>query len=109
MKNEIEIGKEQEDELSDLSWSKIVDIVQKENSKASDLVNSCALDLEEVRNGIKRLKTELSILEFQEEKLIKAAQDIAKHLEKKLPLGVQRDGYIIVISDSNLLIEKNVI
>jgi len=38
-----------------------------------------------------------------------AAKLVAQHLEKPLPLAVKRLDYIVVLSDADLTIERNVI
>jgi hypothetical protein len=95
--------------IDDLSWSNIVNLVQHEEIKGADLLNTCAKELEAVREEIKGFEHDLQCVKSREQTLLRASQDIAKHLKKQLPLAVQRKGYIVVLSADNLTIERNVI
>lgn len=93
----------------DLSWSGIVDFIQSENSKGADLLDCLAIELEDVRKELFELEDKTNRVKNREKTLLRAGQDVAKHLKKELPLAVQRQGYIVVLSTNNLSIERNVI
>lgn len=95
--------------IDDLSWTNIVKIIQKEEIKGADLLNTCANELEEVRKEIAELESKVSRVKSREQTLLRASYDVARYLKKELPLIVQRQGYIVVLSLENLSIERNVI
>ena len=95
--------------IDDLSWSNIVNLIQHEEIKGADLLNTCANELEEVRKEIAELESKVNRVKSREQTLLRASYDVAKQLKKELPLAVQRQGYIIVLSKENLSIERNVI
>ena len=95
--------------IDDLSWSNIVKLIQHQDIKGADLLNTCANELEEVRKEIAEIESKLNRTKSRGETLLRASYDVAKHLKKELPLVVQRQGYIVVLSKDNLTIERNVI
>ena len=95
--------------IYDLSWSNIVKLIQYEDIKGADLLNTCANELEDVRKEIAELESKVNRAKSREKTLLRASYDVAKHLKKELPLVVQRQGYIVVLSKDNLTIERNVI
>jgi hypothetical protein len=95
--------------IDDLSWSNIVKLIQHEETKGADLLNTCANELEEIRKEIAELQSKINRIKSREETLLRASYDIAKHLKRELPLGVQRQGYIVILSKNDLSIERNVI
>lgn len=95
--------------LDDLSWSNIVKIIQHEDIKGADLLNAFAIELEEVRKEYFDLTVKVENLSQREHRLLIASQHVVKHLSKQLPLIVQRQGYIVVLSEDNLTIDRNVI
>lgn len=95
--------------IDDLSWSNIVAILQGEEINGADLLNTCACELEEVRQQIKGYESALNRVKSRERTLLQAGQYVAKHLKKELPLAVKRQNYIVVLSKENLTIERNVI
>lgn len=48
--------------IDDLSWSNIVKLIQQEDIKGADLLNTCAIELEEVRKTIAELESEINRL-----------------------------------------------
>ena len=95
--------------IDDLSYSNLVHIIQGENIKGADVIGICASELESVREKIVRSERELSNLRSRESALIDASQKVAKHLNKELPLSVQRQGYIVIVSEKDVSIERNII
>jgi hypothetical protein len=45
----------------------------------------------------------------REKTILRASKDIVKHIKRELPLTVKRQDYLVVVSESNLTIETNVI
>ena len=95
--------------IEDLSWSNIVKLIQGEESIAGDILNTCANELELVRTSIEKTQSLLNRTKSRENTLLRASQDIVKHLKRELPLAVKRQDYIVVVSNDNLSIERNVI
>jgi hypothetical protein len=95
--------------IDDLSYSNLVNIIQGEDIKAADVLHSCANELEEIRSQIIETETNLIKLKSRENSLIQASQNVMKHIKKEPPLIVQRSGYVVVVYDNNVLIERNVI
>ena len=58
-------------------------------------------EIEQVQNKLHQLKTRRDIVN-------NGANHVLKHLEKKAPLAVQRTGFIVVVTDKNISIERNV-
>ena len=95
--------------IDDLSYSNLVNIIQGEDIKAGDVLYACVNELEEIRDQINETETLLSKLKCRENSLLQASQNVMKHIKKEPPLIVQRNGYVIVITENNLIIERNVI
>ena len=95
--------------IDDLRYSNIVDLVQSGEVEASDLLNILSIELEELRENKEITEGILSRLKNREETILRASQDVAKHIKKELPLSVIREKYIVILSKDNLLIERNVI
>lgn len=93
----------------DLSWSGIVDQIQHEKIKGADLINTIALQKEDVDKQISDAEIKLQQLNTVRLKLMQGALMVAKHLEIKAPLVVQRKDYIINVSSEDLTIDRNVI
>lgn len=95
--------------IDDLSYSNLVSIIQGEEIKAGDVLNTCAKELEEIRNEIIETESKLMKLKSRENSLIHASQNVLKHIKREHPLSVQRQGYIVIVTDNDLIIDKNVI
>jgi len=95
--------------IDDLSYSNLVNLIQGEEIKGADLLNDFALELEGVRKEIADYESTLSRIKSREQTLLRAGQDVAKHLQKDIPLAVKRNLYIVVLSKENLTVERNVI
>lgn len=95
--------------IEDLSYSKIVDIVQHEISIGGDILVEIALEKEDIDKQILDAEIKLQSLKTRELQLRKASLLVLKHLNRKTPLAVKRQDFIVVVSDSNISIEENVI
>ena len=95
--------------IDDLSFSNLVNIIQGEEIKGADVLNSIANEMEEIKFIIKKLEKDLEIAKNREGSLIAGAQRVMQHLKKEYPLAVQRNGYIVVVTKENISIERNVI
>jgi DNA-binding protein H-NS len=93
----------------DLSLPSLSEVIQKNESVASDLVSEIANGLEEIKSQINEYETHLESLRWRKKELTIGCINIAKHLEKTLPLAVSREKSIIIISESDVKIERNVI
>jgi hypothetical protein len=95
--------------IDDLSFSNIVNIIQGEEIKGGDVLNSIAHEMEENKKIIEKLEKDLERAKNREGSLIAGTQRVMQHLKKEYPLAVQRKGYIVVITDKNISIERNVL
>ncbi len=95
--------------LNDLSYSKIVNLIQGDEIIAGDMIDDLAIELEAIRKFIEEQEAKLKGMLFREQMIISAGQHVARHLKKELPLSVQRQKYVVVLSNDNLKIERNVI
>jgi len=95
--------------IDDLSYSNLVDIIQGEDIKAADVLTSIAYEAEETNIIISKLEMDLAISKTRKKALIDGAKKVLKHIEKEPPLAVQRNGFIVVVTDENISIERNVI
>lgn len=95
--------------IDDLSYSGLVGIIQGDKRAAADTINSCALELEALLEQIKKVEAHLASLNSRKASLIYASELICKHMKLQRPLAVQRQGYIVVITEHNMSIERNVL
>tara|TARA_R110000851_G_scaffold136054_1_gene271668 strand:+ start:381 stop:671 length:291 start_codon:yes stop_codon:yes gene_type:complete len=95
--------------IEDLSFSKIVDIIQHDNKVASEMLVQIAKEKEIVDNNYQDLEIKLQQLKTRQLQLKKGALLVLKHLKKETPLAVQKDGFIVVVSEDNVSIERNVL
>jgi hypothetical protein len=95
--------------IEDLSYSGLGNLIQGEEIKAADILNECAVELERVNVNVNELEHSLKVLKSRQEDLIRAGALIAKHLKRELPLAVKRQNYLVIVSENNLTIERNVI
>jgi hypothetical protein len=95
--------------IDDLSFSNIVNIIQGEEIKGGDVLNSIAHEMEENKKIIEKLEKDLERAKNREGSLITGTQRVMQHLKKEYPLAVQRNGYIVVVTDKNISIERNVL
>lgn len=95
--------------IDDLSYSGISDFIQGEEIKGADFLNAIASRKEIVDSEIQELESKLNSLKSERTNLVHGAGLVLKHLKKEIPLAVQRQGYIVVVTDKNITIERNVI
>lgn len=96
-------------DTKDLSYSKVVDMIQGEEVKGADLLTKIAEEREELTKEIKELETKLDSLQTRRGILWSGAKKVMKHLKLEAPLVVQRQSFIVVVDDENMEIERNVI
>lgn len=118
-RDEVSNGQEHQDDVSpeqynrtkidDLSYSGIVKLIQGNQYKGGDLLNSIALEVEETEKKIENIEKELSVVKSNKRSLFEACSCVLNHLKKEMPAYIQRDGYVIVIAKNCVKIERNVI
>ena len=94
--------------IDDLSFSGITDLIQGEEIKGADILVNIALEKEELEAEIEQVQNKLHQLKTRCNIVNNGANHVLKHLEKKAPLAVQRTGFIVVVTDKNISIERNV-
>mgnify|MGYP003435509382 FL=1 len=95
--------------IDDLSFSNLVNLIQGEEIKGADILNSIAHEMEENNEIIKKLETDLARAKSRKGSLIEGSQRVLQHLKKEYPLAVKRDKYIVVVTKENISIERNVL
>lgn len=95
--------------IDDLSYSNLVNLIQGDEVKAADILNSIAHEMEENKATIKKLEKDLELSKNREGSLIAGTQRVMQHLKKDYPLAVQRNGYIVIVTKENISIERNVL
>lgn len=95
--------------IEDLSYSNLVSIIQNDEQVAGVCLNDLAFECEELSESIQNAEFKLDIMKKRRSAVVDAAQNIAKHINKSIPLAVQRSGYIVVVSSKNISVERNVI
>lgn len=95
--------------IDDLSYSNLVNIIQGEEIKGADVLNSIAHEMEENNKIIKKLENDLACAKGRKDSLIEGSKRVLQHLKNEAPLAVQRNGYIVVVTTENISIECNVL
>lgn len=95
--------------IEDLSWSKIVDLIQHENIKGADMLVEIANEKEQIDKDFLDAEIKLQGIKTRQLQLKKGALLVLKHLKKEAPLVVQRKDFIVVVTDVNVSIERNVL
>jgi len=95
--------------IEDLSWSKIVDLIQHENIKGADMLIEIATEKEQIDKDLLDAEIKLQGIKTRQLQLKKGALLILKHLKREPPLAVKRKDFIVVVSDTNITIERNVL
>lgn len=95
--------------IDDLSYSNIVNIIQFEEIKGADTLNCIALEMEENNKIIEKLESDLARAKGRKDTLISGSKRVLQHLKKEYPLAVQRNNYIVVVTERNISIERNVL
>ncbi len=97
------------EKIKDLSFNNLVNIIQGNEIKAGDTLTLLAEEMEFVKTKITEYEKQLNYFKGRKEALITASSLVVKHINRELPLAVKRQDFIIVVSDKNISIEKNVI
>lgn len=97
------------DRIQDLSFSNLVNIVQKDEEKAKYCLIKFADEMEFVKYKIQDLEKQLTYLKGRKESLIESAHQVCNMIEKPIPLAVISDGCIVVVSEISISIESNVL
>jgi acyl-CoA reductase-like NAD-dependent aldehyde dehydrogenase len=95
--------------IDDLSYSNLVNLIQGEESKAADILNTIALEMEEHNSYLAELESKLNCAKSRKESLIAGAKRVMHHIKRDYPLSVKRQDYIVVVTEENISIERNVI
>ena len=95
--------------IDDLSFSNIVNLIQGSETIAADILNNIAHEMEENKKIIEKLEKDLQLAKNREGSLIAGTQRVMQHLKKEYPLAVKRKDYIVVVTERNITIERNVI
>ena len=95
--------------IKDLRFSNLVNLIQGEETNAADVLHTIALEMDENNKIIKGLENQLSIAKGRKDALISGTQKVMKHIKKEYPLAVKRQDYIVVVTEDNISIERNVI
>lgn len=95
--------------IDDLSYSNIIGLVNHCPDTAKELLIQIAKEKEVVDNNLQSLEVQLQELTTRHSQLKKGSLLVLKHLKKETPLAVRGDELIVVVSDSNISIERNVL
>lgn len=95
--------------ITDYSYSGLVDIIQGEEEVGGDVLLDLANQLVTVNNTIDKLERELKSLKITKSDILGASQRVLKHLSKDVPLAVIKGKTLVVVTQDNITIEKNVI
>ena len=93
----------------DLSFSGIVDYIQGDEKVGAEMLVSIARRKEIVDLNIDELQSKLDTLNAERTTLLTGKEHVMNHLEKSAPLAVKRDEFIVVVTDKNISIERNVL
>lgn len=95
--------------LDDLSYSGVVKMLQHDENLGADLLNEIAKEQELVDSEIEKIEKELSRAKSRKNRLLLGVENTMKHLKKEYPLAVQRQSYIVVVTEGKISIERNVL
>lgn len=95
--------------IEDLSYSNIVTLIQHDQKKAGKVLKDIALQMEANAKEIEHLERSFIAAKGKRLSLIDASKHVLKHIKKDSPLAVECGGYIVVVSDKTISIERNVI
>ena len=95
--------------IDNLDFESIKKLVDGSAVNASYLIETFGRELEDLKVELEELNKKIDANNRRQFTLFRAAKNVAIHLKKELPLVVQRSGYILVLSDKDLTIERNVI
>lgn len=93
----------------DFSYSGIVNYIDTDTEKASELINTAA-ELEiDIQKKIEELEKQLQNLKTEQDILLEVPSRVANHLNKELPFYVVRINKIIEVGYKNFTITQNFI
>ena len=95
--------------IDDLSYSNVVNLIQAEEIKRADVLNIIAHEMEENYKIIEKLESDLACAKGRKNSLLEGVKKVMTHLKKEYPLAVQRQYYIVVVTEKNISIERNVL
>lgn len=95
--------------IDDLSFSGLTRSINGSETKAADALDSIALENEVARTIIQKLEEDLRRAKNRETELTTGAKNVMRVIGKNYPLAVQRKGYIVVVTQENISIERNVL
>ena len=95
--------------IDDLSFSGLVSLIDGQENIGADVLNSIAHEMEENNKIIEKLESDLARAKIRKDTLIEGSKRVLHHLKKEYPLAVQRQGYIVVVTENNISIERNVL
>ena len=97
--------------MESLSFSDVVNRVQGDAKEGSCLLIDLAQEKEALVKQILELEDNLGRLNGRLSSVKEAAKNTLKHLNKKMPLAVLRNDFIVVVTDTKdvISIERNVL
>jgi hypothetical protein len=97
------------DKIDDLSWSGIVKAVQGDQKIGARIIRACAFERERLEKERIELESKLKKNMARQSELLKGANFVSSHLKKDLPLASPGLGFIVILTEKDLVIERNVI
>lgn len=95
--------------IDDLSYSNLVSLIQHDEMIGADVIDSIAKELEDNAWIKEKLEQKLANVNGRRTSLINSIDSVVQHLKKEYPLIVSREGYVIVVSEKSIKIERNVL
>jgi hypothetical protein len=95
--------------LEDLSCSNLVNILQGDERKASELLNDFAREYEDLESNIRIRTKQLKDLENRKKGLHEASKNVAIHINRDLPILVTIKKTVIILTEKTIEIVTNVI
>lgn len=99
----------EENEVDDLSYSGITNGIQGDIPKGINMIVKIASEKEVLDRQITGMEATLQQFKTRQLQIKRGALNIVKHLNKEIPLAVKQDDFIVVISNDDITIERNVI
>jgi plasmid maintenance system antidote protein VapI len=94
---------------NDLSFSSIVDIIQGDEAIASEMIYEIAKRKATAKRVILEMEKQLSQLKAEENILQNAIRIISKHIQRPLPLYVNSIDGLVIASETDCIIDENII
>lgn len=95
--------------IQDLSYSNIVNLVQKDENKGANLLVDFAVEVERIEITVKEQEEALKQLKLRKHQLITGQSYVIKHLNKEKPLRVIKKNLIVCIQGNESIIERNIL